>query len=62
MEKELTNTPKRAALSVEEFSVAVGVSKDHTRRQIAAGNLKAVRFGKRLLVPASELNRILAGA
>jgi len=50
---------QRAAFSVEEFSVALGVSKDHTRRRIAAGDVKSVRFGRRLLIPASELARIL---
>jgi excisionase family DNA binding protein len=47
------------ALSVAEFSRAVGVHQMTTRRRIKLGDIMATRFGRRLLIPRSELDRVL---
>jgi excisionase family DNA binding protein len=56
MEREM----ERKALSVSEFSDALGTSNDTTRRRIADGSIRSVRFGRRVLIPRAELDRILA--
>jgi excisionase family DNA binding protein len=45
--------------SVEETSKRISVSTFTTRRLIKAGKLHAVRVGKRVLVPESEIARII---
>ena len=50
---------KRAALSKAEFAARLGISKDSVNRAILKNKIKVVRFGRRVLVPASELQRIL---
>jgi excisionase family DNA binding protein len=47
------------ALSVAEFSRAVGIHEITLRRHIAAGEIVATRLGRRLLIPRSELDRVL---
>jgi excisionase family DNA binding protein len=47
------------ALSVAEFSRAVGIHELTTRRHIAAGDIVATRLGRRLLIPRTELDRVL---
>ena len=49
----------RAALSVAEFARAIGVSTFSVHRRIKSGDLRVVRFGRRVLVLASELERLL---
>ena len=46
--------------SVEESSRRLAVSSFTVRRLIKAKMLKAVRVGKRVLVPASEIERVIA--
>lgn len=46
--------------SVEETSDRLGVSTFTTRRLIKAKQLRAVRVGKRVLVPESEIERVMA--
>jgi excisionase family DNA binding protein len=52
---------ERAALSMQEFAAQLGVSKDTVIRAIARGEVKTVKFGRRVLVPMSELERTLRG-
>jgi excisionase family DNA binding protein len=47
--------------SIREAAEELGVSKDHVRRLISRASLRAVRLGKRLLVPQTELDRLIAG-
>jgi excisionase family DNA binding protein len=49
----------RAAFGVVETARALGICADTVRRMINKRELKAVRVGRRVLVPASELRRIL---
>lgn len=44
-------------LSVEEASRRLAVSTFTTRRLIKARQLRAVRVGRRVLIPASEIER-----
>lgn len=46
--------------SVEEASRRLSVSTFTTRRLIKAKKLRAVRVGKRVLVPQSEIERVIA--
>jgi excisionase family DNA binding protein len=46
--------------SIAESSGRLGVSIFTTRRLIKAGLLKAVRISKRVMIPESELQRVLA--
>jgi excisionase family DNA binding protein len=48
-----------AALSLAEFAKAIGVSRTTVWRRISAGDLRVARFGGKVLVPVSEVARIL---
>jgi excisionase family DNA binding protein len=51
----------RLAYSPSETGGLLGMSEASVRRAIRAGEIRAVRVGRRLLVPASEPARILKG-
>jgi excisionase family DNA binding protein len=55
----MTETQERL-LSVEQVSKRLSVSTFTTRRLIKANHLRAVRVGKRVLVPQSEIERVIA--
>lgn len=55
----MTDSQERLA-SVEEASRRLSVSTFTTRRLIKAKHLRAVRVGKRVLVPESEIERVIA--
>jgi excisionase family DNA binding protein len=46
--------------SVEEVSKRLAVSTFTTRRLIKTKQLRSVRVGKRVLVPQSEIDRVIA--
>ena len=50
---------EKRALSLCEASEVYGPSVSTLRRAIAAGSLRAVRFGKRVLIPRDELEKML---
>ena len=54
----MTETQKQLT-SVEEASRRLAVSTFTTRRLIKANQLRAVRVGKRVLIPEGELDRII---
>lgn len=56
-----TETAATAVFTKDEFAKALGVSRDSVHRAIHRGEIRAVRFGRRLLIPKTELERILAG-
>jgi excisionase family DNA binding protein len=56
---QMTETQERLQ-SVEEVSKRLSVSTFTTRRLIKANHLRAVRVGKRVLVPQSEIERVIA--
>jgi excisionase family DNA binding protein len=55
----MTDSQERLA-SVEEVSLKLSVSTFTTRRLIKAKQMRAVRVGKRVLVPQSEIDRVIA--
>ena len=52
--------PNQRLNSVEETSERLAVSTFTTRRLIKAGHLRAVRVGKRVLVPDAEIVRVIS--
>jgi excisionase family DNA binding protein len=46
---------KRFAYRVREAALALGLGVTMTRRLIAAGTLKSIRVGKRILVPEDAI-------
>ena len=56
---KMTETHERLQ-SVEEVSKRLAISSFTTRRLIKAKQLRAVRLGKRVLVPESEIERVIA--
>jgi excisionase family DNA binding protein len=44
--------------SIGDAAEELGVSKDHVRRLVSRG-LRAVRLGKRLLIPQVEIDRLV---
>jgi excisionase family DNA binding protein len=54
-----TITQKKIAYSVEEISEQTTLSKAFLRNEIRAGNLKANRFGRRVLVLSENLQNYL---
>jgi excisionase family DNA binding protein len=52
----------RLAFSIAESEALSGLSRSSLYRLIAAGSLKTVQHGRRRLVPAGELERILSAS
>lgn len=50
----------RAAFGVADAAQSLGLHPDTLRRKANAGELKTIRVGRRVLIPASEIQRILA--
>ena len=50
---------QRAAVSVEEAGVRLGVSRSMVWKMVNSGTLRSVRAGKRRLVPISAINDFL---
>jgi excisionase family DNA binding protein len=60
-QKEAGMTQENEKLhSVEETGGKLAVSSFTVRRLIKAGEMRAVRVGKRVLIPGSEIERIIA--
>jgi len=49
----------RLAFSRDEVAKQLGVSRDSVIRAIAKGKIKIIRFGRRILIPKDEVERIL---
>lgn len=52
----------RSCISRDEMARRLGVSRDSIIRAIKRGELKSVRFGRRVLIPRSEIDRLLKEA
>jgi excisionase family DNA binding protein len=46
------------AVSVSEAGAVVGLSKHTIRAYVRSGRVRAVRFGRRVLIPVEEVQRI----
>lgn len=53
---------ERLALSIEEASIALGISRSLGYELVARGELPAVRLGRRIVVPRVALERLLSAA
>jgi excisionase family DNA binding protein len=49
----------KEAFTVQEFGDALGVSKFTVARKIKSQEVRAILFGRRILIPHEELDRIL---
>jgi len=49
----------RAALGIADAALSLGLHPDTLRRKANAGELKIIRVGRRVLIPASEMERVL---
>lgn len=52
----------RLAVSPGEAAKRLYVSKAHVYRMVKSGEIKSARLGGRILIPVSELERVIAGA
>jgi len=52
----------RVAFSKREVADRLGVSLDSVNRGIKKGKIRIINFGRRVLIPASELERLMRGA
>ncbi len=51
---------RRAVLSVTEAAQVLGISRSHAYDLVARGDLPSLRLGRRVLIPATALGRILS--
>lgn len=51
----------RVSFSRDEVARQLGVSRDSVARAIRRGEIKVIHFGRRVLIPRSELERLLNG-
>lgn len=58
---EASVPPRRAAYSMQEAADLLGVSRSHVYNLAERGQLRLVRIGRRTVVPATEIDRLLAG-
>jgi excisionase family DNA binding protein len=49
----------RAAFSVEEVAELLGLHVNTVRRAVWRGDVRAVRIGRRVLIPRAEVERLL---
>ena len=55
-----SNPVPRAAYSVREFCAAVGCSKTSFYEAVSRGQVRTVKFNRRRLVPAGEVEAFMA--
>jgi excisionase family DNA binding protein len=51
---------KQLAYSADEASVLLSISKAHVHRLINTRAIRAVKLGRRIVIPAAELEKLLA--
>lgn len=51
----------KATYTVEEAAKKLGIGRNHAYEACHSGDLPSIRIGKRLLVPAAALDRMLQG-
>lgn len=52
----------RQTYSVEEFARVIGLGRNAAYAAVKRGDVRSVRIGGRILVPRTELPRLLGGA
>ena len=53
---------ERSTMTVEEAAVVLGISRTSAYECVRRGELRAIRLGRRLLVPRLVVDQLLAGA
>jgi excisionase family DNA binding protein len=56
----VNETPQRG-LSLKNACATLGCSESHGWKMIKTGQLKSVLLGRRRIIPASEIERVLSG-
>jgi excisionase family DNA binding protein len=56
------DTSERAVMTVVEAGKLLGLSKNSSYEAVARGQIPALRFGRRIVVPKAALERLLAEA
>jgi excisionase family DNA binding protein len=56
--KAETQTPERIALRRNEFAAALGVSAKTVSRWVDRGDVRSIRIGRALFIPAAEVERL----
>ena len=52
---------ERSTMTVEEAAVVLGISRTSAYECVRRGELRAIRLGRRLLVPRLVVDQLLAG-
>lgn len=52
---------KSLTVSIDEASRMLGISRNSTYQQVAAGTIPSLRLGRRIVVPKAQLDRLLSG-
>jgi excisionase family DNA binding protein len=60
--EDCMDNEKKLALSKDEVAGCLGVSRDSVDRAIRRGEIRVIRFGRRILIPRGELERVLQTA
>jgi excisionase family DNA binding protein len=53
---------ERIAYSIAETAAMFGVTTNHLRARIDAGEIRSIRMGRRVLIPKIEIDRVVTGA
>lgn len=53
------DAPVRRAEGLRQFAKSLSISYDSAFRKATSGELKTIRFGKRILIPCDEIERIM---
>ncbi|TSA30931.1 MAG: helix-turn-helix domain-containing protein [Verrucomicrobiaceae bacterium] len=61
MQTKIIGQPARLAYKLKEAAQLVGVSEISIRRAIEKGQLRACRAFRHLLIPATELEKLIGG-
>ena len=61
MTSAVSPLPDRAAMSMQEVADQLGICEMTVRRAIHDGRLRAIKIGRRTVVPTAELQAIVDG-
>ena len=59
---KLKVSSERLTLTVPEVARRLGIGKNQAYAAVARGDIPVVKFGRRMVVPAAALDRLLSGA
>ena len=58
----MTNEPKRSTMTVKEAAKRLGIGRDQGYAAAHLGQIPTIKIGRRLLVPVSAFENMLANA